>query len=133
MTTGVVCVPHGAKLVGAVDQVEMLAEIGIIFLLFGVGLELSLSRLLKRKRLFFIGGGVQVSGTLLIGFFVAQCLPRPTGEAIFLGCLLSLSSTAIVLKLLSDAQQTDTPHGRVVLSILIFQDVIAVPMMRSKQ
>ncbi len=129
LITGLACGPHGAAFVGETADVHTLAEIGIVLLLFTVGMEFSLKKLLEYKRFFFLGGGLQVLFTSLAGVIVATALQRPLGEAIFLGFLVSLSSTAIVLRTLEDRNETTTPHGRVILGILIFQDIAAIPMM----
>lgn len=127
--TGVLCGPHGLGLVKGIENVENLANIGIVLLLFTIGMEFSLKKLLNYKRFFILGGLFQVFFTTLAGFALAQYLSRPVGESIFLGFLLSLSSTAIVLRMYDITYQTETPHGKIVTGILIFQDIIAVPMM----
>lgn len=126
--TGILAGPHGLGLVSAVDEVETMAEIGIVLLLFTIGIEFSLERLLQIKRSILIGGSLQVSLTLLATFAIARQLGQPVGESIFLGFLVSLSSTAIVLKLIQERAEVDSPHGRTTLGILIFQDIIIVPM-----
>jgi CPA2 family monovalent cation:H+ antiporter-2 len=75
-----------------------------------------------------MGGSMQVFLTLLVTFLIARQLDQPIGESIFIGFLISLSSTAIVLKLLQERAEVDSPHGRTTLGILIFQDIIIVPM-----
>lgn len=129
LLTGVLCGPHGLGLVRDITDVQTLASIGIVLLLFSVGMEFSLKKIFEMRRFFILGGLMQVGLTVVAGFGVAQVLGRPLGESVFLGFLLSLSSTAIVLKILEVREESDTPHGRVILSILIFQDIIAVPMM----
>lgn len=129
LLTGIVCGPHGLALIKEVSDVQTLAKMGIILLLFTVGMEFSLRKILKYKRYFILGGGLQVVLTTLIGYGVGILLGRPMGESIFLGFLLSLSSTAIVLRELTEKMETDTPHGRLILGTLIFQDIIVVPMM----
>lgn len=128
LLTGIICGPHGLGMVEGVAEVETLAKVGIMLLLFTIGLEFSLKRLLEIKRYFLIGGSLQVGLTVLAGFIIAKLLHRPFGEAIFLGFLLSMSSTAIVLKGLEKQDSTDSPQGRLSLGVLIFQDIIAVPM-----
>lgn len=129
LITGVLSGPHGLGLVKSLNDVQTLADLGIVLLLFSVGMEFSLKKLLEFKRFFILGGILQVSLTALAGFVIAQYLERPFGESIFLGFLLSLSSTAIVLRVYDSFKESDTPHGRVSLGILIFQDIAAVPMM----
>lgn len=127
--TGVLAGPHGLGLVGETDDVEKLAELGIVLLLFGIGMEFSLKKLVQIKRLFLLGGSLQVGLTILISFLIAKGLGRPWNEAVFLGCLLSMSSTAIVLGILDQKGESNSPHGRVSISILIFQDMVAIPML----
>lgn len=127
--TGVLCGPHAMGLVTNTHEVEILAKIGIVLLLFMVGVEFSLKKIFAYKRYFFLGGLLQVGLTVCVGYGVAQFLERPQGESLFLGFLLSLSSTAIVLRLLHARMEGRSPHGRLITGILIFQDVIVVPMM----
>lgn len=127
--TGIICGPCCLALVKDIKDVNTLAEIGIMLLLFTIGLEFSLTRLKEIRRTFFLGGMLQISLTVLISFCFAQLLSRPFGESLFLGFLLSMSSTAIVLKSMEAKDEVDSPQGRLIVGILIFQDVIAVPMM----
>jgi len=130
LLTGIIVGPSGLSLIGdRAHEVEMLAEIGVIFLLFIIGLEFSLKTLASIQRIIFIGGGVQVGLTILITYLAATFFGFSGGEAIMLGFLFSLSSTAIVLKLLQEKNEMSSPHGKIVLAILIFQDIIVVPMM----
>lgn len=129
LITGIVAGPHGLSLVAASHEVEILSEIGVILLLFIIGLEFSLKSLAAIKKEVFIGGIIQVGITVLAVALIAYYLNFSTGEAIFLGFLFSLSSTAIVLKLLQESGEVSTPHGKIILAVLIFQDIIVVPMM----
>lgn len=125
---GVASGPHGLGLVKGIDSVETLSHIGIMLLLFTIGLEFSLKRLLQMKKYVFLGGSIQVALTTLIGFAVAQLLNRPVGESVFLGFLLAMSSTAIVSKALEVKDEVDSPQGDIDMGILIFQDLVAVPL-----
>lgn len=127
--TGVLAGPHGLALVGETEEVDKLAELGIILLLFGIGMEFSIKKLVQIRRLFLLGGFLQVGLTIAISVFLAKALGRPWNEAILLGCLLSMSSTAIVLGILEQRGETASPHGRLSIAILIFQDMIAIPML----
>lgn len=127
--TGVICGPHALGLVKGEADVQTLASLGIVLLLFTVGMEFSFKKILESKRFFVIGGGLQVLLTVLVGLGVALLLNRPFNEALFLGFLLSLSSTAIVLRMIDEKRESDSPHGRVILGMMIFQDIIAIPMM----
>jgi len=128
LVTGIIAGPHGLSLIKASHEVELLSEIGVIFLLFVIGIEFSLKGLVKIRNTVIIGGGLQVGGTILFTFIVAYFAGLKPAEAIFIGFLVSLSSTAIVLKVLQEKGQIATQHGRISLGILIFQDIIVVPM-----
>lgn len=129
LITGIIAGPNGLKLIHATHEVEIIAEIGIIFLLFVIGIEFSLKTLASIRRTVLWGGFIQVFGTVGVTAYVAGLLNLPLREAVFLGFLLSLSSTAIVLKVLQERGEIMSPHGKVSFAILIFQDLIVVPMM----
>ena len=129
MITGVLIGPHGFALIRDAHAIEVLAEIGVALLLFTIGLEFSLRRLLDMKRLVLLGGGLQVTFTVLAVLAIAYLLGRPLNQAIFFGFLFALSSTAIVLKSYIDRAEIDAPHGRVGVGVLLFQDLAIVPMM----
>src|SRR3990170_3337101 len=130
LIAGVIVGPHGAHLISDVKDVELFAEIGVILLMFTIGLEFSLKNLLKLRRSIFGGGLVQIVLTiavvvLLISLFVKHSLD----VAIFEGFLISLSSTAIVMKILMEKSEIYSPHGRMSVGMLIFQDLCIVPFM----
>ena len=127
--TGVIAGPHGLGLTTEIGAVEMLAEIGVIFLLFTIGLEFSVASIGHVKRLFFVGGPLQVALTALVVFAVALLFGTHTPRAILYGLLASLSSTAIILRLLQERSEISSPHGKGAMAILIFQDIAFVPMM----
>lgn len=129
LLTGIVCGPYGLGLVRSAHDVEILSEIGVILLLFTIGLELSLSDLSRLKRPVFYGGTAQMLLTWAFFFGLAIIpLHLTGGSSILLGMLAALSSTAIVLTTLQERAEMEAPHGRVSLGILIFQDLLAVPM-----
>ncbi|MCG7851034.1 MAG: cation:proton antiporter [Methanosarcinaceae archaeon] len=128
LLTGMLAGPHGLAVINAVQEVNVLAEMGIILLLFAIGAELSLKDMWQIKKEVLIGGLLQVLLTLIVVFVILTKIGLNGGEAIFIGFLISLSSTAIVLKLLQERDEIDTPHGKTTLAILIFQDIIIVPM-----
>lgn len=129
LTAGVLLGPHGFGLIRDIREVELLAEIGIILLLFTVGLEISLKNL-KRIRSAVLGGGFsQVSLTFLITAAIAYPFLHKWNTSLFAGFLVALSSTAIVMKMLFDRGEIDSPHGRLSIGILIFQDLCVVPLM----
>lgn len=129
LLTGVLAGPYGLKVIKSVHEVEALAEIGVVLLLFTIGIEFSFRSLLKIKRLVLLGGSIQVLLTIIISFVIARGAGLSVNQSIFIGFLISLSSTAIVLKIIQDRAEIDCPHGRTTLGILIFQDIVAIPMM----
>ncbi len=128
LLTGIFVGPYGFGLVKGVHEVEILAEIGIVLLLFTIGIEFSFERLLQIRKSVLLGGSLQVLFTFSAVFFITRWLGQTVAGSIFMGFLVALSSTAIVLKLIQERAEVDTPHGRVTLGILIFQDIIIVPM-----
>ena len=128
LVAGVLVGPNGFGLIGATDEVELLSEVGVALLLFAVGLELSLSHVRQWARAVFIGGGLQVGGTMLGVAALALAFGIPLGQAIFYGALAALSSTAIVAKSYADRAELDSAHGRAVISILLFQDLCVLPL-----
>lgn len=129
LLTGVLIGPYALSLISAVHEVELIAEIGVILLLFVIGMELSIKQLIAIKRTVFIGGSLQVGITASIAAASYYLMGNAWNEAIFVGFLFSLSSTAIVLGLLQSRNEIATPQGKNALGILIFQDIIVVPMM----
>jgi CPA2 family monovalent cation:H+ antiporter-2 len=129
MITGVLIGPFALGLIKDVAAVESLAEIGVVLLLFTIGLEFSLRRIVEMKRLVLYGGGLQVALTALLVTGVAYWLGQTASQAIFFAFLFTLSSTAIVLKSYVERAEIDTPHGRAAVGILLFQDICIVPMM----
>lgn len=129
LCAGAMIGPYGLNLVSDQEQVKVLAEIGVVLLLFTIGIEFSLAHLTSVRRLMLVGGTFQVGGVLLFATVVGYLLGLSLAESVFWGCVLSLSSTAIVLKLLTDRGDMDSIHGRATTSILVFQDLAVVPMM----
>ncbi len=130
LMAGIIMGPYGFELVRDVHIVEVLAEIGVILLLFTIGLEFSLSNLYTLRYTVFGGGHIQVLLTTgiiaIISYFFFQ---QTMNAALFDGFLVSLSSTAIVIKLLFDRGEITTPYGNTSVGILIFQDLCVVPLM----
>jgi monovalent cation:H+ antiporter-2, CPA2 family len=129
LVTGVMVGPQGLGLIGSGKEVELLTEIGVVLLLFTIGLEFSLGSLLRIKRYVLLGGALQVLFTIAASFLILRSLGLAANQAVFMGFLLCLSSTAIVLRILQERADVDSPHGQISLAILIFQDIIVIPMM----
>ena len=128
LISGMIIGPYGFKLIKSVNQIEAMAEIGIILLLFTIGLELSFTQMLKMKKFVFVVGGLQVLLTILISFIVYLIIGFTPQQSIFFGMLISISSTSIILTLLSQRNELDAPHGKIAISVSIFQDLAVVPM-----
>lgn len=129
LLTGVLCGPSALGLVSAVHEVELLAEIGVVLLMFTIGMELSGEELSRLRKPVFIGGSAQVLLTVGVFTGLAVLHGKTPQQGLLLGFLAALSSTAIVLSLLQQRAQTESPQGRIALSVLIFQDIVIVPMM----
>lgn len=127
LLAGVVIGPSGLELVPNQD-LELFAEVGVILLLFTIGLEFSLEKLSRIGRAVLVAGGLQVALCVAIVALMLRVFDVSWGASIYTGCLVALSSTAIVLGLLSEREESDTPSGRLSLAILIFQDLAIVVM-----
>jgi len=130
LITGVLLSPNTSGYFAQMEEVDVYAEIGIILLLFTIGLEFSFDKL-KKIRTYVLGGGsAQVLFTILITAGLIWLTMRPRWEeSIFWGFLYALSSTAIVIKTLQDSNKIVTPHGKFILAVLLFQDIMIVPLM----
>ena len=128
LLTGVLIGPHGLGLIQDQEMVDALAEVGVILLLFTIGIEFSLEKLARIQRLIFGGGGLQVVLTTAATAGVLALFGVPWQAGVFTGFLVALSSTAIVLKLLGSRGEQNAPHGQVALGLLIFQDLAIIVM-----
>ena len=130
LITGVLLSPNTTSYFADMEEVEVYAEIGIILLLFTVGLEFSFSNLKRIKNYVLVGGASQVFFTIFLTAVLIWLLMRPSlEESLFWGFLYALSSTAIVVKVLQDSNKINTPHGKFILAVLLFQDIMIVPLM----
>src|SRR5881396_1992079 len=129
IVAGVLLGPNALGLVSDVHRVESLADVGVILLLFTIGIEFSLSRLREMGRQ-IAGAGLAQMGFTVLATVAAGVAFLPRWQvALFLGFLIALSSTAIVLKGLADKGEIDAPHGRLATGVLILQDLCVVPIM----
>ena len=128
LVAGVVIGPYGLGIVANRELVDAVAEIGVILLLFTIGLEFSLERLAKIFTLILGGGSLQVGLASVVTMGVLMALGVDWRPALFTGFLVALSSTAIVLKLFADRGETNTTRGQVALGLLIFQDLAVIVM-----
>ncbi|MBI3029688.1 MAG: cation:proton antiporter [Candidatus Rokubacteria bacterium] len=127
LAAGVVIGPHGLSFVREIRQVELLAEVGVVLLLFTLGIEFSLAALVQLRRQVVVGGSLQIGLTILLTVPLALSLGG-WHQALLIGALVAHSSSVIGLKLLMGRGEIDAPHGRSVLGILIFQDLLVIPM-----
>ena len=128
LISGIVIGPHGIGLIADTAQVDNLAELGLILLLFVIGIEMSFGDLLRLGRVVVWSGTLQVVATTAVALGVARLLGVAPAPAVVLGFLAAHSSTAIVLKTLADRGELDAPHGRIALGILLIQDLALIPM-----
>src|SRR5690242_15904693 len=129
IVAGLLLGPNALRLVSDVHAVESLAEVGVILLLFTIGIEFSLARLREMARQVVGVGALQVGLSAGAAALLGLLFVSRWQVAVFLGFLVALSSTAIVLKLLTDRGEIDAPHGRIATAVLIFQDLCVVPIM----
>ncbi|NNL65850.1 MAG: hypothetical protein HKP30_06390 [Myxococcales bacterium] len=129
LVAGTLVGPGGLGLVSDPDRVRALAEFGVVFLLFEIGLELPVARLRGLWKETFLAGGLQVALTVATVAFVASALGMRGETALILGALVAMSSTALVIRLLSERGAIDAPHGQVAVGILLFQDLCIVPFL----
>jgi CPA2 family monovalent cation:H+ antiporter-2 len=133
LAVGIVVGPHALRLVPNTEDTRYLAEFGVVFLMFSIGLEFSLARLRSMRRLVLGLGGAQVTLTALItvvvGVLVGPYFGVGFAGAFALGGALAMSSTAIVMKMLAERAQVDTEHGKRIVGVLLFQDLAVVPLL----
>ncbi|MBK8807606.1 MAG: cation:proton antiporter [Bacteroidales bacterium] len=129
LITGIIAGPHLLSLVKATHDIELIAEIGVVLLLFGIGLEFSLKHLLRIRKIVFFGGFLQVSLTVSAFYLTSYFYDLDWKAGLFIGFLAALSSSALVLKILQERSELTSNYGRTVLGILIFQDLLLVPLL----
>jgi len=125
--TGILIGPTAFQLVTTVHEIELLAEIGVVLLMFTIGLEFSLGQIRKMMQDFLMFGGLQVMLSWLLFFFLFSWFGLTLQQALIGGFILALSSTAIVLKLLQDGNDLGSPAGKKMTGMLLFQDAIIIP------
>ncbi|WP_224982211.1 monovalent cation:proton antiporter family protein [Geomonas agri] len=129
LITGVLAGPYALGFIRNTRQVEQMAEYGVVLLLFTIGIELSLKELMRIRHMVLLGGGLQLVLTIAAVAGLGAVGGFPLSQAVFFGFLVALSSTAILMKLMMDSGEMDTPQGKASLGILIFQDLCIVPLM----
>lgn len=128
LLAGALLGPFGLGLVTSVHSIEVLAEIGVVLLLFSIGLEFSLARLKNIFQQVALGGALQVGLTTGVTASIVVASGDTWNRGLFYGFVFALSSTAIVMRALSERRELDAPHGRFIVGTLIFQDLCVVPM-----
>jgi CPA2 family monovalent cation:H+ antiporter-2 len=128
LSAGALLGPFGFGLVSSVHAIEVLAEVGVVLLLFSIGLEFSLARLREVLRQVALGGAVQVGLTTAATVGVSMAFGQSLSRGLLFGFVFALSSTAIVLRALAERRELDAPHGKFIVGTLIFQDLLVVPM-----
>ena len=129
LLTGVIIGPQGLGILSDSGHIRMLAELGVVLLMLTIGLEFSVERLRGMQNIAVIGGSLQILVSVAVSMAFGWWRGWTFYESFFLGSVIALSSTAIVLKYLMDRGEIDSPHGRIAISILIFQDLAVVPLM----
>jgi len=127
--TGILIGPYGLGLIEGTEFIDVLAEIGIIFLLFTIGMQFSFRTLYDMRKIVLVGGSLQVLLTIIATMAISYFFGVTTAQALFFGFLVCHSSTAIALKLYQDRAEIESPQARVTLGISIFQDIITIPML----
>lgn len=127
--TGILIGPYGLGLIKETEIISVLAEIGIIFLLFTIGMQFSFRTLFDMRKIVVIGGGLQVLFTIVVTMAISYLFGVTIAEGLFYGFLVCHSSTAITLKLYQERAEIESPQARVTLGISIFQDIITIPML----
>ncbi len=129
LVTGIVIGPFALGWIPDSEEARYLAEFGVVFLMFSIGLEFSLPRLMTMRMTVFGFGGAQVVLTIVFTALIAWLLNLPLLAAIALGGIMSMSSTAIVSKMMAERMEIQTPHGRQIFGALLFQDLAVVPLL----
>ena len=129
LITGIIAGPHVLGIIGKTHDIELMAEIGVVLLMFTIGLEFSLNHLLRIRKIVFWGGFVQLTVTAGTIMLIGRMYDLDWKASLFIGFLTALSSTAVVLKLLQERSELTSNYGRTVVGILIFQDIVLVPLL----
>jgi CPA2 family monovalent cation:H+ antiporter-2 len=129
LLTGIIAGPYLLGIIKETESINVMAELGIILLMFSIGLEFSLNHLFRIRKVVFIGGFIQLIFTTVVTMVVARFYQMDWVPALLVGFLTSLSSTAVVLKVLQDRSEITSNYGRTVVGILIFQDIILIPLL----
>jgi CPA2 family monovalent cation:H+ antiporter-2 len=128
LLVGILIGPHALGWIPDAPETRHLAEFGVVFLMFSIGLEFSLARLRAMQRLVFGLGTAQVAATMVLVMFSSLFFELDWRAGLALGGILAMSSTAIVSKLLVERAELNAPHGQKIMGVLLFQDLAVVPL-----
>jgi len=129
LITGILIGPFGLKLIDDIAGISLMADIGVAFLMFTIGIEIRLSRFLKHLSEILLTGGLQLLCTFIIGLLVGLTMQLSVSQSVLIGFLLVHSSSALILKILKDRDDESSPQGRISVGVILFQDIMVVPMM----
>ena len=129
LITGIIIGPFGLKLIDDIGGIQLMADIGVAFLLFTIGIEIRLSRFLKNLSEILLTGGMQILCTFIVGLAIGLAMQLSIGQSVFIGFILVHSSSALILKILKDRDDESSPQGRISIGVILFQDIMVVPMM----
>ena len=129
MIGGILVGPHLTGLVTDVVTIDFLGEVGVILLLFALGLSFSIDEMRKVGKVAILGGVIQMTATACLGFGLGELMGWDWTASIFFGCMIALSSTMVIMKVLIDKGELDTTHGRIIMGILLVDDISLIPMM----
>ncbi len=129
LSVGILIGPHALAWIPNIVGTQHLAEFGVVFLMFSIGLEFSLPRLMAMKRTVFGLGGAQVAVTILLVMMIAALFGLDWRAGLALGGVLAMSSTAIVSKMLVERAELNLPYGQQMMGVLLFQDLAVVPLL----
>ena len=127
--TGLILGPFGLALIGEYHKIEIIAELGVVFLMFSLGLEFSLPKLMAMRRLVLGLGGAQVVITFTVFYLICINADISWQQGVAVAGALTMSSTAIIIKQLAEQQKVHTRRGQLAISVLLFQDVAVVPFL----
>lgn len=128
LVAGTALGPHGLGIVTSIDAIKYFSEFGVVLLMFTIGLEFSLSKLITLKFPVFVFGGIQVVGTIALTVLIGLLFNMPFTSSLTIGCVVSMSSTALVVKQLSQQYELHSRHGLNAVAVLLFQDLAVVPI-----
>lgn len=129
LITGVIIGPFGFRLIDDTAGIQFLADIGVAFLLFTIGIEIQIARFLKNLSEILLTGGLQILCTFIVGAAIGWVIDLSVGQSILIGFILVHSSSALILKILKDRSDENAPQGRISIGVILFQDMMVVPMM----